>query len=484
MTPNPDERDAPASPSTMSFLRQHEDEALRQLAEWVRIPSIAAQPEHAIDVARSARWLAGHLRELGFSADVVQTGPAWAVLAEWIVDQRLPTALVYSHHDVRHAKPEEWKETAPFEPVLRNGRLFGRGASDAKGQVIAHLWGLRAHLDTNAGRLPAVNLKFLVEGEEEEGSPHLAALLDERRKQLECDVVVFSDTLQWKDGNPAVVTSMRGMVSATLQIHGPYRDVHSGAASGAAPNPLTVLVDVLAQLHDADHRIALPGFYDAVEPLTDIRRRELADLDFDEDVWLERTQTRSDTGEAGFTVKERLWARPTLEILSLLAGDPEGVARAVIPAHASATVNVRTVLGQRVHVVAEQLRAFFAERMPTGVAYELTVDEETGQEPYLTPDGPGLRALVRAMELGHGTETAGRMGNAGGGPAELLGRVLDAPVIFLGTGLPEDHWHSSDESIDVNMLLQGAASIAHLWDEIAAALPNTATTPNTPQDSE
>jgi acetylornithine deacetylase/succinyl-diaminopimelate desuccinylase-like protein len=453
-----------------TYLRKHQSAALSQLAGWVRIPSIAAQSEHGPDLERSARWLAGALRNIGFTTEVVATGTTWAVVAEWIVDPALPTILVYSHHDVRHAKPAEWRETAPFEPVLRDGRLYGRGASDAKGQVVAHLFGLKAHLHAQEDGRPAVNLKFVVEGEEEQGSPHLASLLEARRDALSCDVIVFSDTLQWKAGDPAVVTSMRGMVSATLDVFGPHRDVHSGAASGAAPNPLTALVQILSQLHDADRRITLPGFYDSVEPLTDRRRRELDDLHFDEDVWLERTESRATVGEAGFTVRQRLWARPSLEILSLLAGDPEGVARAVIPAHASATLNVRTVPGQKVDEVAAQLRAFFAEHIPDGVAYELTVDQETGQEPYVTPDGPALDALVRAMEAGHGTETAGRMGNAGGGPAELLGRMLDAPILFVGTGLPEDHWHSSDESIDADMLLQGAATIAHLWCELATAV--------------
>ena len=465
------------------FLDRHRESLLQQLEDWVRIPSIASQAERAIDVERSAFWLAGAMREVGLATEVLYAGPSPTVYGELLVDPQLPTVLVYSHHDVRHAKPEQWKETAPFEPVRRDGRVYGRGASDAKGQMIAHLWGLRAHLDGRGDQRAAVNLKFIVEGEEELGSSHLAALLDEHAERLACDVVVFSDTLQWKQGNPAVVTSMRGMTGATLTITGPARDVHSGAVSGPAPNPVHALAKVVAALHDENGRIMLPGFYDDVEELTEERRHELEELPFDSDVWVERTETRAITGERGFTVEELLWARPSLEVLTLLAGDPTGFPRAVIPREAMAEISIRTVPSQTVGRVAEQLRRFVAEHMPEGVTYELAIPEESGQDPYVTPAGPALDALVRAMELGHGAATAGQMGNAGGGPADLLARTFDAPILFVGTGLPEDHWHSSDESVDVQTLLDGAASISQLWTELRAALggegsaaPSTTTT--------
>ena len=257
------------------------------LTGWVRLRSVAGVAEHEIDVKRSANWLAAALRETGFPAvEVWDTEGGPAVYAEWCADPGTPTVLVYSHHDVRAAKDEQWEETPPFEPARRDGYLYGRGASDAKGQVLAHVWAVRAHLAVTGRDAPAVNLKFLVEGEEETGSAHLCELLHEHRQRLDADLVVFSDTLLWHAEHPAVCMSLRGMISARLEILGPLRDVHSGAVSGPAPNPILELSRVLAQLHDEKGRITLPGFYDDVAESSQRFRRQLADLPFAEEDWL------------------------------------------------------------------------------------------------------------------------------------------------------------------------------------------------------
>nr|WP_238547384.1 M20/M25/M40 family metallo-hydrolase [Actinoplanes friuliensis] len=288
-------------------------------------------------------------------------------------------------------------------------------------------------------------------------------MLTEHRDRLGADLVVFSDTLTWRADHPAVCTSVRGMVMADLTVYGPHRDVHSGAASGPAPNAAVELARLLGRLHDDKGRITLPGFYDEVEEPSESRRAELADLPFSDQDWLDRSETRSVAGEAGYSVLERLWERPAAEIISLIAGDPVGISRSAIPAVANASVNIRTVSGQRVAGVADQLRRWVTDNLPDTVEYDLTVAEETGQEPYRTPgDLPALKALEAAMREGFG-QAPGRMGNAGGGPAELLNRVLDAPVLFFGVGLPEDRWHDSDERVSVDMLVKGAATLAALW---------------------
>ncbi len=450
-----------------SYLRAHLPQMLERLTEWVRIPSVAGVPERAHHLVRSANWLAGELRDLRFPTTAVWPGVEGpAVYASWCESPGAPTVLVYSHHDVRAVKEQNWDQTAPFDPVLRDGRLYGRGASDAKGQVTAHLWGIRAHLAATGRTAPAVNVKFLVEGEEEAGSPGMAGLLDEHSRELAADVVIFSDTLLWRADHPGLCTGVRGMLGAHLEIHGPLTDIHSGAVSGAAPNPALEMARVLAQLYDEAGRITLPGFYDRVPDISAARRAELAALPFDDADWLARTHTRSIGGETGYTVLERLWERPALEVIALVAGDPVGVSRATIPSMAAMDLSIRTVVGQRVHEVAEQLRTWVAAHVGDGFDHRLSISIETAQEAYRTPDHPAVAALARAMAAGFAVEEVGRMGNAGGGPAALLATALDAPVVFFGTGLVEDNWHDSDESVRTDLLTAGAATLAHLWQDL------------------
>jgi acetylornithine deacetylase/succinyl-diaminopimelate desuccinylase-like protein len=452
------------------FLAGRRDALVAELTGWIRLRSVAGLPEHVVDLRRSANWLAGTLRDTGFpSVEVWDTEGGPAVYAQWCAEPGAPTVLIYSHHDVRAAKDEQWDQAPPFEPALRDGYLYGRGASDAKGQVMAHVWGIRAHLAATGRDAPAVNIKLLVEGEEETGSPHLARLLDGHREQLDADLIVFSDTLTWRADHPAVCMSIRGMISAHLEVMGPLRDVHSGAASGPAPNPVVELSRLLGQLHDEKGRITLPGFYDDVAEPSARLRDELAALPFSEADWLERSETRSIGGEAGYTVLERLWTRPALEVISVIAGDPIGASRAAIPSVAAADISIRIVADQRTETVGDQLRRWVADTISDRFDYQLTVADETGQQPYRTPDDlPAVEVLTQAMREGF-RRPVGRMGNAGGGPAELLSRVVGAPVLFFGTGLPEDHWHDSDERASIDVLLNGAATLAILWDRLAQA---------------
>lgn len=450
-----------------SYLDAHTPALIDRLSEWVRIPSVAGVPERKHNLTRSANWLAGELRDVGFpTTEIWQGAEGPAVYAEWAAAPGSPTVLIYSHHDVRAVKEQNWDQTSPFDPVFRNGRMYGRGSSDAKGQVIAHLWGIRAHLHATGRTAPAVNLKFIVEGEEEAGSPGLADVLRANLSRLDADAVIFSDTLLWRADHPAVCTTIRGMLGARIEVYGPFTDIHSGAVSGTAPNPALELSRLLAQLYDQKGRITLPGFYDDVEEISQRRRAELAALPFDRQDWLDRSHTRSIGGEEGYTVLERLWERPALEVIALAAGDPVGVARAAVPSMASADLSIRTAGGQKVHEVADQLRRWVAETISDGYAYELSLETETAQEFYRTPDCSFVDALAEAMAKGFGTKEVGRMGNAGGGPADLLSSALGVPVVFFGTGLVEDNWHDSDESVSIDVLKAGAATLAFLWDEL------------------
>ncbi|MEU8242915.1 M20/M25/M40 family metallo-hydrolase [Actinoplanes missouriensis] len=448
------------STAARTYLDNHRDDLVRHLADWVGVPSVAGVPEHEADLLRSANWLAGVLRETGFpTVEVWKADGAPAVYAQWHTDPAAPTVLIYSHHDVRAAKEQEWEETTPFQAVVRDGYVYGRGASDAKGQVIAHVWGLRAYL-AEAGA-PAVNITVLVEGEEETGSGQLETLLKEHG--VTADLVLFSDTLLWHAEHPAICTSMRGMILAQLRVFGPLRDMHSGAVSGPAPNPVLELSRLLGQLHDDKGRITLPGFYDDVDEPSERRRAELAALPFTDDDWLTRSDTRSIGGEAGYTVLERLWLRPAAEVISILGGDPVGPSRGAVPAAAEATISIRIVPDQTALAVGDQLRRWVAEQINDRFGYELSVSEETGQDPYRTPpDHPAVAVLAEAMAEAWGAPV-GRMGNAGGGPADLLNRLTGAPVVYFGTGLPEDRWHDSDERTSIEVLLRGAHTLAGFW---------------------
>jgi acetylornithine deacetylase/succinyl-diaminopimelate desuccinylase-like protein len=457
------------SPAVRDFLAAHRPDMIDELMEWLRVPSVAGLPEHVPDLVRSANWLAAALRATGLpTVQVWDSGDAPAVYAEWCAAPGAPTVLIYGHHDVRAVKPDQWRQTAPFAPVLRDGRIYGRGASDAKGQVLSHLWGIRAHLAATGRDVPAVNLKVIVEGGEETGSTQLIEIFDRERDRLATDLIVYSDTLSWRADHPAVCTSLRGTLLARLEVFGPLRDVHSGAVSGPAPNAALELAKLLATLHDDKGRVTLPGFYDDVTEPSARRRDELAALPFTDEDWLERSETRTIRGEAGYTVLERLWLRPAVEILTVLAGDPAGPPLATVPAVATAELSVRTVGGQTTSAVADSLRRWVAEGLGD-VPHELTVSTETAQEPYETPDGlPALTALAEAMRDGFGV-VPGRMGNAGGGPAEWMSRKLGAPLVFFGTGLPEDRWHDDDERVSVDMLVNGAATLAHFWRRLGSS---------------
>ncbi|MFF5447758.1 M20/M25/M40 family metallo-hydrolase [Streptomyces sp. NPDC012888] len=437
------------------------------LAAWVAIPSVSAGPAGPPSVRRSARWLARAMLRLGCShAEVWETEGLPAVYGcRPAADPGAPVLLVYSHHDVHAAHPPEWRVTRPFSPVLRDGRLYGRGASDAKGQLLCHLWSLRAHLAERGGAGPAVTVKYLVEGEEEIGSVHLADLLARHSDELAADVVMVSDTMIWSLDHAAVCTSVRGSVTAGLTVRGADRDVHSGAASGASANAAVELCRLLAGLHDGAGRITLPGFYDAVAEPPAAVRESLATLPFDARTWLDETGTFAAGGEAGFGVPERLWTRPSAEVARLAAGPAGGPALGLLPAVARADLLLRLVPDQRADRVAEQLRRWLAGRRREGYAYDIDVSPTTS-DPYRTPAGhPALDALFRAVGRAYGSP-ARPVGNGGAAPAAQLARACDAPVLFFGTGLPGDRWHGPDENVRIEALRLGARALTGFLGEL------------------
>ncbi|GAA3387045.1 M20/M25/M40 family metallo-hydrolase [Streptomyces roseoviridis] len=442
---------------------------LDALAEWVGIPSVSSDAERAGDVRRSAHWLADTLRDIGFPrAEVWETDGLPAVYGCLpAADPDAPVLLVYSHHDVHAADPAEWRVTAPFSPLRRDGRLYGRGVSDAKAQIMAHLWAVRAHLADRAA--PAVTVKYLIEGEEEIGSVHMADLLSEHADALSADVVMVSDTMLWSLREPTVCATVRGSVTATLTVRGAERNLHSGAVSGAAANAALELCRLLGLLTDDSGRITLPGFYDAVAGPGPELRRSLDSLPFELPRWLADTGTFRAEGEDGFTAPERLWTRPAVEVARLTAGRTDTPSLGLIPAEASADLLLRLVPDQRADEVADQLRAWLAAHRGPGFDHDLEISS-TISDPYRTPeDHPALAALVRAVGRAYGSP-ARLIGNGGAAPAAQLARACDAPVLFFGTGLPGDGWHGPDERVEIEALRLGVRTLAAFLEELPARL--------------
>jgi acetylornithine deacetylase/succinyl-diaminopimelate desuccinylase-like protein len=458
------------------YIEEHAREFFETLSDWLRIPSISADPARHGDVARSAEWLQAHLLGTGFPvAEIWPTGEPGgpglpAVYAEWpAADPRAPVVLVYGHHDVQPVEPlAEW-DSPPFEPVQRDGLLLGRGASDDKGQVLFHPLGLRANLAVAAATAPPVTLKLLIEGEEESGSPHFAELLRRRRDRLRCDVIVISDTTMWAANVPSMCVGMRGVVDAEVSMHGPERDLHSGSFGGAVPNPLHAIAGLLAGLHDADGRVTLPGFYDDVLPLSAAERDLIARLPFDEKAWLaEAGNSGAAAGEAGFGTLERVWARPTAEINGMFGGHTGPGGKTIVPASAHAKLSFRLVANQDPDAVLSSLRQYVREHTPPGI--EATVSSGGhGVRPCFAPmDSPAVKAGLRAIERAFGTQVLFTR-EGGSGPEADLADILAAPLVFVAVGLDADRIHAPNERISMELLLKGAETAAYLWDELAAA---------------
>ena len=458
------------------FIEEHAAEFFGSLSEWLAIPSISADPDRHPDVVRSADWLRTCLTETGFpTVEVWPTGESGstglpAVFAEWLSgDPAAPVVLVYGHHDVQPVEPlEEW-DSPPFEPAQRDGKLFGRGASDDKGQVLFHGLGLRANLASSGATAPPVTIKLLIEGEEEAGSPYFADLLRAKRDRLACDVVVVTDTGMWGADVPSMCVGMRGVVAAEISLRGPERDLHSGSFGGAVPNPLHVMADLLAGLHDADGRVTLPGFYDNVLPLSATERQLISRLPFDEKAWLaDAGNSRAAAGEAGYGTLERVWARPTAEVNGMWGGHTGAGGKTIVPARANAKLSFRLVANQEPADVIAGLRQYVAEHTPPGI--DATVAAESGGvRPCFAPlDSPAVRAGVRAMERAFGKEILFTR-EGGSGPEADLADILTAPLVFIGVGLNADRIHAPNERVDMGLLLKGAEAAAYLWDELAAA---------------
>jgi acetylornithine deacetylase/succinyl-diaminopimelate desuccinylase-like protein len=456
-----------------SWVGDHRDDYVADLIGWLRIPSVWTDPSHQDDVHASAAWFADQARATGFpTVEIWPTGGgagAPAVFAEWLSDDpRAPTVLVYGHHDVQPADPLELWTTPPFEPTLDGDVLRGRGSADDKGQMLYHLFGLRAHLATAGRSAPAVNLKMLVEGEEESGSPNFPDLLRHNLDRLRADLIVVSDSGIWGPDTPSICTGMRGLTDCQIDFHGPDIDLHSGSFGGAVRNPLTAMARLLAALHDENGHITLDGFYDDVVTLTDRERELFARLPFDEADWLQTAASRAAFGEAGYSTLERVWARPTAEINGFWGGYVGPGHKTIVPSDAHAKLSFRLVANQRPAAVQAAIRRFVEANTPAGITATVHFSGP-GVRPCLVPlDAPGLVAATHALERAFDKEVL-YMREGGSGPEADLADILATPLVFLGIGLPTDQIHAPNEHAVVSLLLKGAEAVAYLWDELGSS---------------
>lgn len=452
--------------TTNDYLHHHRERFEAELVEFLSIASVSTDPAAAGEVRRCADWLAGHLTSIGMPhVEVIPTVGHPIVYAERTdAGPTAPTVLFYGHYDVQPVDPLNLWTNPPFEPTIRDGKVFARGATDDKGQVFLHIKAIEAILATE-GRLP-VNIKLLIEGEEEIGSPNLAPFVKEHATKLACDAVLVSDTSMFAPGQPSIVYSLRGLAYMEIHVQGANRDLHSGSYGGAVQNPLNALATIISKLKDEYGRIQVEGFYDDVKPLTDQERTELAALGHSDERLKADVNVVTLFGEEGYSSIERLGARPTLDVNGILGGFTGEGAKTVLPAKAMAKVSMRLVPHQRHDDIAQKFIRYVESIAPAGVRVE--VHDLHGADPVLVErESPAMHAAVKALEETFGTSC--RFTREGGSiPVVLLfDQVLDVPTVLMGFGLNNENAHSPDEHFDLANFHTGMKAVARYYHVLA-----------------
>ena len=447
-----------------SWFTKEEQRIRSELDEFLRIPSVSARSEHNADMKRCAEWLATRIKSLGMESSVHQTPGHPIVLGEWrLAGAKAPTVLVYGHYDVQPVEPLELWTSPPFEPTVRDGKLFARGSVDDKGQLYIHLKAAEALMRTR-GRLP-INLVFLAEGEEEVGSDNLADFVEANASRLKADAVLISDSAMFAPGQPSILSSLRGIAYFQIDVVGPAQDLHSGSYGGAVVNPAMALARILSTMHDAKGRVAIKGFYDKVRKWDKKSRDAIKKLKFSDRHFLKETGASASGGEIGFGTLERIWSRPTCEVNGLLSGYTGEGAKTVLPSKAMAKVSCRLVPDQDPKQIEKLVRAHVKRVAPKGVKADVTYIH--GGKPWRAElSGPLYDAARVSLTAAFGKEPV-IVGE--GGSIPVVGdfdRVLKAPVLLMGFGLPGENAHAPDEWISVENFTKGLRAVATLYEEL------------------
>jgi acetylornithine deacetylase/succinyl-diaminopimelate desuccinylase-like protein len=450
-----------------AYLESHGTVFEEQLKALLRIPSVSAQPDHKADTRRAAEFVRDDLHAMGVTAELIDTPGHPIVYGERLEAPGKPTLLVYGHYDVQPPEPLEPWLSPPFEPTLRDGNLYARGATDDKGQMFTHLKAAEAWLRT-VGKLP-INVKFLIEGEEEVGGVNLEAYVAANREKLRCDCAVISDTSQFAPGLPAITYGLKGLAYFEIIVQGAKQDLHSGTFGGAVANPLNALAVILASLKGPDGRIRVPGFYDDVRPLADWERAEFAKLPFSEAEFLASVGATSLEGEAGYTTLERKWARPTCDVNGIYGGYQGPGPKTVLPCRAGAKLSFRLVPDQDNTKVGELFRAHVKSVCPPGVTYEIII-HHGAPAVLVSVDTPAVRAAVKAIESGFGRPPV-FMREGGSIPVVgLIKNQLGVDTLLLGWGQNDDNLHGPNEKFSLADFHRGIKASAHLLAELGEAV--------------
>ena len=448
------------------YIRANEKRYVDELIDYVKIPSVSTRSEHKPDMDRACNFIADAMRQAGLeNVEILPTSGHPAVYADWLHAPGKPTVLIYGHYDVQPPDPVDLWDSPPFEPAIREGQLYGRGTVDNKGQHYLHLKAVEGFLQ--AGRGLPVNVKFIVEGEEEIGSPNFGEILKNHKEKLRADTLVISDSPMLDRGIPSICYGLRGLAYYEIEIEAASQDLHSGSFGGAVANPLAVLSEVIAQLHDKKGRVAIPGFYKDVQKVGKAERAALGKLPFSQKNFLKASGALRLTGEEGYTTPERLWARPTIEINGMWGGYTEEGAKTVLPAKAHAKISCRLVPNQDPAKITKLVERHLKKLMPKTVRFRFEV--HSLGKPWVAPyTHPFFNAAQAALRKGFGRRA---VFIREGGSIPLIPDIQDAfkiPVILMGFGLPDENAHAPNERMDLGNYQNGILSSAYFLSELAA----------------
>ena len=449
----------------LTYAQQHADTFVEQLKDWLRIPSISTDPAHNDDVRAAAQWLADELRRIGMQkAELMETGGHPIVYAEHHVSDDVPTVLVYGHYDVQPPDPLELWESPPFEPVIKNGNIVARGTADDKGQAFMHVKSTEAYLQSE-GELP-VNLKMMIEGEEESGSVHLAPFIERNKDLLAADVVLVSDTSLFAPGVPSIAYGLRGMAYVEVELTGPKKDLHSGVYGGGVENPINALAKMIADLHDDDHRVTIDGFYDNVRDLTDEEREAYKALPFDLGAWMDEAGVKKTTTEKGYSELEGTTGRPTLDVNGIWGGYIGKGAKTVLPSKATAKISCRLVPDQTPEEITDKLRRHFEAHVPDTMTLDFR-NLHGGHGAIVDISAPAMQAAAEALEGVFGQKP--HFTREGGSIPVVADfkKILGLDTVLMGFGLDSDSIHSPNEKFGLDRFHQGIEASIRFMDAYA-----------------